>query len=99
MITPELLRLQPFDLPVDLRDRVYNFCRRTTVENLRNMARVVGAPTSGSMNTLSTSVFAEVSKRLAAFFHCERETELYGVARAEMVRHTNNGWNIQKRRR
>jgi hypothetical protein len=47
------------------------------VANLRKMARVVGAPTSGAKNTLSTTVLAEVSKRLAASSHRDRETEWY----------------------
>jgi hypothetical protein len=47
------------------------------VANLRKMARVVGVPTCGAKNTLSTTVFSEVSKRLAAYSHCDRETEWY----------------------
>jgi hypothetical protein len=78
---PELPRLQPSELPVDLRVRIYNLYRRTTVENLRKMAKMVVTPISGAKNTLkntfTTSVFAEVSKRLAAYSHCDMETEWY----------------------
>jgi hypothetical protein len=42
---PEELRLQPSELPSDLRDRVYTFCRATTVANLRKMAKIMSAPT------------------------------------------------------
>ena len=74
---PEVLRLQPSELPTTLLDRAYNFCRYTTVANLRKMARKVGAPTSGAKIALSTAVFADLSRRLSAFSDSDQVAEWY----------------------
>jgi hypothetical protein len=65
-LIPEMLRLQPSELPADLRDRPYNFCRTTTVANLRKMAKTVSATTQGTKATLSTNVFVEAWKRISS---------------------------------
>jgi hypothetical protein len=72
---PEVLRLQPSELPDDLRDRIYNFCRTTTVANLRKMAKAVCAPTQGAKAALATSVFAEAWKRIRAVSEGDRIAE------------------------
>ena len=74
---PEVLRLQPSELPTTLLDRAYNFCRYTTVANLRKMARKFGAPTSGAKIALSTAVFADLSRRLSAFSDSDQVAEWY----------------------
>jgi hypothetical protein len=72
---PEVLRLQPSELPTDLRDRIYNFCRANTVANLRKMAKSVAAPTQGSKAALSATVFAVAWKRVAAVSEQSRAAE------------------------
>jgi hypothetical protein len=76
---PEQLRLQPSELPSDLRDRVYNFCRSTTVATLRKIAKTVAAPTQGSKAALSTNVFAEAWRRVAAVSEQNRVAEWHRI--------------------
>jgi hypothetical protein len=54
---PEALNLMPSELPPFLQDRIYSFCRRTTVAVLRKMAKRLGVPTTGAKSMLSATVF------------------------------------------
>jgi hypothetical protein len=74
-LLPVVLRFQPSELPVDLSNRVYNFCRTTTVASLRKMAKAVCAPTQGAKAALATTVFAEAWKRKRAVSEGDRITE------------------------
>jgi hypothetical protein len=75
MFVPEMLRLQPSELPADLRHRACNFCRITTVANLRKMAKAVSAPTQVTKANLSTNVFVETWKRIISVPQNESITE------------------------
>jgi hypothetical protein len=67
-----VLRLQPFELQKDLRDRAHNFCKTTTVANLHKISKVVNAPTQGAKASLSTVIFSEAWMRVAALPVAER---------------------------
>jgi hypothetical protein len=70
--------LQPSELPSDLRDRVYTFCRATTVVNLRKMTKIVSAPTHATKATLSTNVFLHAWKRISTLPEIERYAGWHG---------------------
>jgi hypothetical protein len=88
---PELLRLQPFELPINLRDRVCSCCRCTTATNLKKLAGVAGA--------LKRALIIRCRQLFPRKYRNDWQHPLIaigrlsgiGVARAEMVRHTKNG--------
>jgi hypothetical protein len=79
--------LQPSELPKDLRDRAYSFCKTTTVANLRKIAKVVNAPTQGAKASLSTVVFSEAWMRVAALPVAERLAEWHRCCGGDGLRY------------